>query len=266
MKHYPTYGQSVVLLIIWLLCTLVSALVAMPLFGMESGLGLSIAYALSMVLTVAAGLFLRGSWRPATNAFPWPILLWGTLLTIGSHVVLDPLTSVVPMSDTLMKLLEGMRSQPIPYFMMAVVAAPLLEEIMFRGIILDGYLKNYRPWQGILVSALLFGVIHGNLPQGIGAFVLGVFYGWFYWKTNSILPVIFLHLINNAIAFFATVSADQDDLNKSLRDMMANDTRYFLLYAGSVALCIGLVWLLQTKYFAKISPPAPAIQDTDTTA
>jgi len=134
--------------------------------------------------------------------------------------------------------------------LVAVVAAPLFEEFIFRGIILDGYLKNYKPMPAIVVSALLFGIIHGNLVQGIGAFVLGLVFGWLYWGTRSIVPAIFLHFVNNGIAFISTLFIESEDqLTNSLRNEIHNDTIYFLLYAVSVFVAAFIVWFLNTRLF-----------------
>jgi uncharacterized protein len=254
MKHYPTYGQSLILLVIWLLATLLSVLAVIPFFGLESGIGMSLMYTLSMVLTVVAGLFMRANWNFSMNSFPVPILVYSIVLMFCLPVLLDPLTSAIPVSDTLMKLMEGILNQPIAFFFMAVIAAPILEEMMFRGIILDGYLKNYKPWHGILISGALFGLIHGNLAQGIGAFLLGVLFGWVYWKTKSILAVVILHFVNNGAAFIATLLTPKDELTKSLRDTIANDTNYFALYAGCLVAAIALVYTLNRKFPEE--PPA----------
>jgi len=263
MKPYPTYGQSLILILIWLLCTFLSVVAILPFFGMNSGLGMSLMYALSMILTVVAGLFLRGSWKISTEPFPFIIVLIGIVLILCLNVVLDPLTSLAPVNETLMNLFEGMKQNPIPFFVMAVIAAPLLEEVMFRGIILDGYLKNYKPWHAILVSALLFGLIHGNLAQGIGAFALGALFGWFYWKTNSILPVVILHFVNNGIAFVGTQYTDKEDLSKSMREYMENDTLYFSIYAVSLILLVGLTMILHKKYFQSTgATPTPGDHET----
>lgn len=258
VKPYPTYTQSIILILIWLLSTIVSVLIVIPFTGlsaemMEDGLTVSAIYTLSMVLTVVAGLFLRGNWRLATNPFPLITLLYAFMLIIGVNIVLDPLTSMAPVSDVLIRMMHAMRADPLPFLFVTVIAAPVLEELTFRGIILDGYLKNYRPMQGILISALLFGLIHGNLTQGIGAGILGIIFGWVYWRTGSIIPVIFLHFANNGLAFAGTLMTDEADLTKSLRETMGNDTQYYVLYALCVPATIGLIYMLNKTLLNGVS-------------
>ena len=78
---------------------------------------------------------------------------------------------------------------------------PIIEEIIFRGIIQKGMINNgVKPRNAILVSALIFGIVHFNPWQFIGAFLLGIVLGVVYFKTKSLLMSIFLHFFNNTIA------------------------------------------------------------------
>ncbi|MBO3445617.1 CPBP family intramembrane glutamic endopeptidase [Clostridium sp. CCUG 7971] len=80
-----------------------------------------------------------------------------------------------------------------------VITAPILEELLFRGIILNGllskYKKNYK--KAIIISALIFGVAHLNIPQGVNAFIIGIVIGGIYYSTGSMKLSIFAHFINN---------------------------------------------------------------------
>lgn len=80
----------------------------------------------------------------------------------------------------------------------AVIVAPIGEEIIFRGMITKLLLEEYRPTKAILISALIFGIIHFNPAQIPGAFIIGILFGWLYYRTGSIIPGIVLHFINNA--------------------------------------------------------------------
>lgn len=80
----------------------------------------------------------------------------------------------------------------------AVVPA-FAEEFLFRGVIL-GKLRKYGNTFAILASALLFGLMHGNLVQIPFAFVGGVFFAFITVKTNSLLPAMIIHFLNNFIS------------------------------------------------------------------
>ena len=56
-------------------------------------------------------------------------------------------------------------------------------------------------WMAIAISALIFGIVHFNLPQGIHAFLIGLLLGWMYYRTRSIIPGIVFHWINNTVSY-----------------------------------------------------------------
>ncbi|MCB9201817.1 MAG: CPBP family intramembrane metalloprotease [Flavobacteriales bacterium] len=88
---------------------------------------------------------------------------------------------------------------PISAFLTVGIIAPILEELLFRGIILQGLLnKGKSPFLAIFISSLLFGLIHLNPWQLVGAFILGSAIGFVYYRTQSILTAILLHIINNS--------------------------------------------------------------------
>jgi len=91
---------------------------------------------------------------------------------------------------------------PLIFTLGAMLIGPIIEEIFFRGTILKGFLSNYTPKMAIIVSALIFGVIHIRPEQVWGAILLGLFFGWIYYKTRSIGITIILHIIANFSIIF----------------------------------------------------------------
>ncbi|WGH26895.1 MAG: CPBP family intramembrane metalloprotease [Candidatus Bostrichicola ureolyticus] len=89
---------------------------------------------------------------------------------------------------------------PISFIITTIILAPICEEILFRGIILNGLIKNKIYYiNAILFSSFLFGIIHMNPLQFIAGFIIGSVIGFIYFSTRSILNCIFLHLFNNLI-------------------------------------------------------------------
>jgi len=87
-------------------------------------------------------------------------------------------------------------------FITAVLVAPALEEIMFRGIIFVGLARVWPTWLAALLSAALFGWLHGQLNVGLYTFVFGLLLIWLYTRSRSLIPGILLHMLNNAVAFW----------------------------------------------------------------
>lgn len=117
---------------------------------------------------------------------------------------------------------------------------------MFRGAILRKLLTLFgkqKHWIAIAVSAALFGLLHGNLPQFIHAFVIGLLLGWLYYRTDSIIPGILFHWVNNTVAYimFHIMPQMQDG---KLIDLFHGDQK--TMYLGLLfSLCIFIPSLLQ---------------------
>lgn len=96
--------------------------------------------------------------------------------------------------ESLAELLTG----GLPAILTICVLAPIIEEMFFRGVILRGFLHNYRPWTAILLAALLFGLRHLDPGHAIVAATTGVVVGWLYYATRSLWPAVFAHAFQNA--------------------------------------------------------------------
>lgn len=86
------------------------------------------------------------------------------------------------------------------YGLCVVVIPPLVEEIMFRGVVLQS-LRRYGDGFAVLVSAILFGLYHGNLIQIVFAFLSGLALGFVAVRTNSLLPSMLIHCLNNGVSY-----------------------------------------------------------------
>lgn len=86
----------------------------------------------------------------------------------------------------------------------AVIVAPLLEEVVFRGLVqtsLLGVVGQSRRWLVVIVAGGWFAVIHTGLPWQVlpSIFVLGLVLGWLYERTGSLLPGVIVHAGFNAV-------------------------------------------------------------------
>lgn len=85
-------------------------------------------------------------------------------------------------------------------FIISVIAAPIIEEILFRGLLLPAIAKKYGWFKGGLISSLIFAIGHGPLAM-IPTFLAGIYLSRMYYRLGSIIPGIILHAINNSIAY-----------------------------------------------------------------
>lgn len=109
-------------------------------------------------------------------------------------------TNKIPMPKFIEEGFENLTANPYALVISITIIAPIFEEILMRGIVLEGFLNKYKPSKAIVASAVIFGAIHLNIPQFINATLMGIIFGVIYYKTKSLLLCIIGHMINNAIA------------------------------------------------------------------
>ena len=159
------------------------------------------------VLTIA--LFVWRKWvvlsRTYLRSNPWFTLLWVVFLGLGSILPLQWIYEQlnISLSMEMEEMFKSIMGNRWGYLALGILA-PLAEEMVFRGAILRtllNYFNGRMYWVPIIVSALLFGLVHGNMAQLLNAFLIGILLGWMYYRTESIVPGIVLHWVNNTVAY-----------------------------------------------------------------
>ena len=79
------------------------------------------------------------------------------------------------------------------------VLGALAEELAFRGFILSGLRRRFRPWVAVLVSSFLFGLSQMNVFQFVPHFVAGMALGFLVVRSGSVLPAMLCHLVFNVL-------------------------------------------------------------------
>lgn len=166
------------------------------------------------------------------------ILLWGVLLTLSSQIVSDPIVALFPdSSKSMFSVLTNLGSYAI---ILTVFIAPLLEEFVFRGVVLNDIRHSYGSFTAIVVSALFFSLIHLNLAQILPAFLIGIVFGYVYIVSGSIWSVILLHMINNALAYILFLIVPNDDLSKSLFQIIQPQYIAYIIYLSALVMLFGM--------------------------
>ena len=101
-----------------------------------------------------------------------------------------------------------------------VVIAPITEEILVRGMIMNSLAPVSRKF-ALIASALLFGLMHGNFNQMFNGFLLGLILGYIALKSGSIIPSIIAHMIVNANVMFCSYVYDYKVFESSGDEMAA---------------------------------------------
>ena len=85
------------------------------------------------------------------------------------------------------------------------ILAPISEELVFRGCIFNIIKRTHKEMIAMIVSAIIFGIIHMNITQGIYAAMLGIILAYAYIVTKTILIPIIMHMSANLISVFITI-------------------------------------------------------------
>lgn len=166
------------------------------------------------------------------------IALYIAVLPLAEYFTMLIPTEGIPILEEYYKIVESsfamVFDHKIAAFIMICILAPILEEFIFRGLILRGMLNNgMNPWISILFTAFLFGAAHLNPWQFVGAGLLGAIFGFVYWRTQSLWLVIFLHFLNNFIAFIVTMKT------QNLDESVFEPNLWLLLVAFFLSLFVG---------------------------
>ena len=89
--------------------------------------------------------------------------------------------------------------QAIIYFIYCAIIPAVVEELLFRGTVCR-VLKVYSDGSAVVISAILFALMHSNIEQLFYTFVAGLLFGWVYVRTKKLIYPIILHFLNNGIS------------------------------------------------------------------
>ncbi|MEG1448748.1 MAG: type II CAAX endopeptidase family protein [Oscillospiraceae bacterium] len=94
------------------------------------------------------------------------------------------------------------------------IIAPILEELVFRGIIMQS-LRRFGDRFALVMSAIIFALIHLNFVQFPNALLMGLVMGYFVLRTNSLHVGIFMHAANNILSVLITIASEYIDIRYS---------------------------------------------------
>ena len=210
--------------------------------------GLIITMAVFSILTMA--VFLLAKWSVVSRHWvrtrPWFVLFWCVVAALG---VIVPSVWLQEHMPELPNVVEGefdmIMKDRWGYFVVGLLA-PLAEEMVFRGAILRSLLRwKQNPWVGIAISALLFAVIHMNPAQMPHAFLIGLLLGWMYWRTDSIVPGVVYHWVNNTVAYILYNIYPDPDL--TLVEMFGSEQKVLMALGFSLLIFLPSLFQLNQR-------------------
>jgi len=184
--------------------TVFNTLAAAMVYGMAIVIVLGVPWLISKKRTTLKDLGLQ-------RLLSWMDILWAPAGAVV-YLILTTLVSaaasvVLPFIDYAQKQYTGfsqLASQPeyLLAFVSLVIIAPFAEEILFRGYLFGKLRKHMSLWAAILVTSLLFGLVHFQWNVSVDVFALSIVLCLLRVVSGSLWPSILLHMLKNGIAFY----------------------------------------------------------------
>lgn len=223
-RAFPSVAQAALLLLAWFLLRYVLTL---ALYDLRLWLGITPEHIDALATVLANGVLITAAMHirklshrdlihPSTNSalstFVFlvpPVLLLIPLTLLLDYSLIGLLEALFPLSAWEQQAFEGMATGTLTTVVSVCLIAPVVEEMLFRGILLRAFLERYPRGLAIAYSALFFGAAHLNIYQFVLAFGLGLLLGWLYERSRSLVPCIALHAALNSTVIALELAAPQ---------------------------------------------------------
>lgn len=166
---------------------------------------------------------------------------------LSLSVLIEPMTALMPMPDSIKAVFEeAFINVPLwDGILSTCILAPLCEEFLCRGMMLRGMLYQGRsPRSAILWSAMIFAVMHLNPWQAVPAFLIGLFFGWIYFRTGSLWTTIALHCVNNSMSMLIARTCDGVEVDDGFINLLPS-WQYAILYSLCAVIFAAVILILK---------------------
>lgn len=124
-------------------------------------------------------------------------------------------------------------------FLYISIIGPIIEELFYRGKLLNECLKKRKPEICVVLTSVLFGISHMNPVQFVNAFCLGLLCGFVYIKSEDIKAPIMIHLVNNLYSSISSLTIESyETASKSLVSMVSSIIIGLILLLLGIVICV----------------------------
>jgi len=266
-KYYPTFWQATNLIVIYIF---IQTIVDFPLALYDYNHGTDWLYQPwikvpvflgSTLFILWLGYFFSGLSFNEVFSFNWFNLLVIPPMVItfaGLQYFLNEINihfeQILPPPSWFMELFSRLFDSDLGVWggiLRIVIIAPIVEELIFRGVIMSGFSRNYHPVFAIFFSALLFALFHLNPWQFAAAFALGLILGWIRIRTGSVLACIAGHALHNGLVFLTVLYYNN---LKGLSIMQPGLSKNYGIHFLLLGFGILLIWTFTRQMAKGITP------------
>lgn len=210
-----------------------------PVAGWWTGVALCVSSVVTALLVLhIRGFGLRDAFRGA-GCKPWAGIL-GVVGTLAGALACDLLNESLNLElpdsyETMFRLISQS-----PWGVVALALfGPIAEETVFRGGVMRPMLnRGAAPWLAVGVSAILFGLMHGNLAQGFFAMLLGVLLSILYLRTRCLLLGCVCHVLNNTASVALMLIYGEAASDMKLSDLLGGAGVAHVVMPVCGAICV----------------------------
>ena len=175
------------------------------------------------------------------------------ILVVGLAIFADfSITYIISAFDLIrffpdyQNIMAGIGSGSLLLQIVAVgIVAPIAEEFLMRGVVLNRLLKYVGVIPAVLIQAALFGILHMNILQGTYAAVLGILLGYVYIKYKSLLMTIVFHITLNTLSVL-------------FPENLLEGVNPFIIIASALVLTTGTIYLIN-RFQRPLKAEEPAV-------
>lgn len=145
----------------------------------------------------------KSGWQEESMSFRSLLQIFVMMYAVSSvfNLIGQYFTALAPVGENQqLEIINSIVTSGLPVgVLMTVVIAPVMEELIFRKLMLDR-IRNFGEKTAIVFSAFCFGLYHGNLTQFLYAFSVGLFLGYVYCKTGKVVITMVMHALLNLLS------------------------------------------------------------------
>ena len=141
--------------------------------------------------------------------------------------------------------------QNIIIFLSISILTPVVEELFFRGLLIDLLYRKFTKYSSVILSSIVFAILHVDL---LGALIFGIILGFIYIRTESLSIPIFIHIANNTIVSIIAAIDEMGiyDIEKEINHLFAANSLIFLLLTSVLLLISYFFLFISYKKFVSI--------------
>lgn len=182
----------------------------------------------------------------------------GILLFQTGYDVIQEMTvpeALKPLYESLKKLIEDVYAQFLigdgfPQIILSIMVIAIIpafsEEFLFRGYLQNAFEYDLSPAKSIIITSLLFGIIHMNPIGFVSLTVIGLFLGVSAYASRTLWLPIIIHFTNNLIAYIAMTQTDMLELEQSVEKLDLGSA-LILMFSGIAIISACSWYMIKTK-------------------